>query len=262
MKIYCATHLPLPQLNETGVIPVFVGQGPCPEGWLSDKVGDNIADRNPSFCELTAQYWVWKNKFDELTDDDRVGFCHYRRFFCKRDDAAKRSLNYQSIQPKHIDALDQRFSELACDGFIASGLKLSRVNLFERLINLDKLHTRYFWFDRTVGAQFAFYHDERDLKQAVVLLDGGYREQFARYLSTATVLHPFNMYISTRKIMDEYFSVLFPWLFVCEQKIVLDSNSRYQQRFFGFLAERFASFYFSQIVPQIVPIDVALVNAE
>lgn len=49
------------------------------KGWMVDSEGHNIADENPYYCELTAQYWVWKNC--ELSDTDIIGLSHYRRFF-------------------------------------------------------------------------------------------------------------------------------------------------------------------------------------
>ena len=40
-----------------------------------DNNGDNISAKNSQYCELTAQYWAWKN-----IDCDYYGFFHYRRY--------------------------------------------------------------------------------------------------------------------------------------------------------------------------------------
>lgn len=46
---------------------------------LMDCIGeDNIAEKNPYYCELTAQYWIWKNYSEKF---DNIGLSHYRRYF-------------------------------------------------------------------------------------------------------------------------------------------------------------------------------------
>lgn len=46
--------------------------------WMQgDDTGDNISQKNPQYCEMTAHYWIWKN----VHDTEYVGVCHYRRFF-------------------------------------------------------------------------------------------------------------------------------------------------------------------------------------
>ena len=43
---------------------------------LCDDAGDNISGLNPQYCELTVQYWAWKN-----CSFDFGGIMHQRRYF-------------------------------------------------------------------------------------------------------------------------------------------------------------------------------------
>lgn len=66
--------------------PVFCPQSTCLQ-WINPNstFGNNIAHRT-SYCELRAQYAVWKNS--SHSDEDYVGFFHYRRYLSCRFDVA------------------------------------------------------------------------------------------------------------------------------------------------------------------------------
>ncbi len=69
-------------------------------GAVRDDVGDNISDKNPYYCELTAHYHAWKN-----VSADHYGFCHYRRFFCADETVRPPYIAVDSIRSEHMERL-------------------------------------------------------------------------------------------------------------------------------------------------------------
>lgn len=79
IKILIACHKPAEVPNDDVYTPIHVGKALHPElemGFIGDDTGENISKKNASYCELTAQYWGWKN-----LDCEYIGLAHYRRFF-------------------------------------------------------------------------------------------------------------------------------------------------------------------------------------
>lgn len=64
MRIFVSAHKPVDLFNSAVLQPVQVGcsmrNDLFPWAW-HDNDGENISDQNAMYCELTAQYWAWKN---------------------------------------------------------------------------------------------------------------------------------------------------------------------------------------------------------
>lgn len=81
IRLFVAIHKPCPVLMNN-CIPIHVGRTVSQYkgemlGMIGDDTGKNISCKNPSYCEMTAHYWIWKN----VKDIEYVGLCHYRRYF-------------------------------------------------------------------------------------------------------------------------------------------------------------------------------------
>ena len=70
------------------VIPLQAGADCCDVrvADLADNLGEHISWKNGNYCELTALYWMWKNKLTAVGSEDGeegqyFGLCQYRRGF-------------------------------------------------------------------------------------------------------------------------------------------------------------------------------------
>lgn len=79
IRIFVTTHKDVNLFHSNILQPVQVGASTPRRRllWaLQDDNGVNISQNNAMFCELTTQYWAWKN-----VEARYYGFCHYRRYF-------------------------------------------------------------------------------------------------------------------------------------------------------------------------------------
>ena len=65
IRILNACHKPTYEPENPLFYPIQVGTALTDrrlEGMTyHDNEGDNISEKNPDYCELTAQYWAWKH---------------------------------------------------------------------------------------------------------------------------------------------------------------------------------------------------------
>ena len=61
IKVIVATHKEYKMSSDELYLPMQVGAANSPDlGILKDSTKDNISEKNPYFCELTALYFAYK----------------------------------------------------------------------------------------------------------------------------------------------------------------------------------------------------------
>lgn len=203
---YIITHkkFDLPQVD--AYVPVQVGNGKD-LGWLRDNSGDNIAEKNANYCELTGIYWIWKND----KDSDVIGISHYRRFFTEK-----------KISRSKFKILSKSRTE-------------------KILANYDIILPKKEIYKETVREQYCidsgFNKDLNLVRNILVKKHNDYVDAFD-YIMKVGKIHQFNMMICSKKIFNSYCEWLFSIFFELEQYINLDEYNDYQKRIYGFLSER------------------------
>lgn len=251
-KILLVTHKPCKIPESKYIVPIHAGRAVALEkskdgsinqedlDWLientiGDNTGDNISAKNTNYCELTAQYWVWKNY-----KCDFVGFSHYRRLFDIGNEYSNEeyaeNINFNKLTYRVLNNIIENYDIILPPVYNVHPVGLPR-----------NIMTNYDFYKRE--------HIISDLDSLIEILKEDYPnyvESAMEYLySTKTVF--FNMFIMKWDIFDNYCKWLFDILYKLEKRISI-SEDTYQKRVFGFLAERLLNIYVLNLIknnPQI-----------
>ena len=236
-------------IKELGYIPVGLGEKQFNEDWFSDKSGINISKKNKYYGEYTYHYWIWKNYIDKM-EDGWIGFCQYRKFWSLKQ-YKNEDINFNNLNSKVLKEIPKEFDEYESIlgipffvnqfkpmKFIKKGFKIFIKNPF-LFFNKKK---------RNINFHFDLMHGENNLKNAINLLDEKNRNDFRKFVNTQVSFNPQNMFIcKSKQKLKSYYEDLFPWLEKCETLFGFENLKEYGKiRIYGFLAERFMSYWFQK----------------
>lgn len=237
IRIFVSTHKKAAYFDSNILQPVQVGTAatkPFPFVF-HDNEGDNISRKNPLYCELTAQYWAWKN-----VDADYYGFCHYRRYF-NFSDTDYTENSYGEIMDDYIDAdavskygLDDRTMEHAICGYDV---------ITTRYGNLEKIIDKH-GSPKAVWEAAPKLIDE-DLHRMYDILctrHPDYRQDAIAFLKGNRSCFC-NMFIMKKDIFFDYCEWLFPLLEEFERCTDMSHYSKEALRTPGHLSERLLNIY-------------------
>ena len=212
-KVIVASHKPYWVFADPIYLPVQVHACSAEpiEGFTPDNTGDNISEKNPNYCELTALYWAWKN-----LDADALGLVHYRRYFAGSRFGEKRD---------RIASGDQLLDALAETGII--------------------LPRKRNYFIETNYSQYVHAHHEEDLLLTREIISEREPGTVHKYdeIMRRTYGHRFNMFLMRRDLADAWCEWLFDVLFELERRLDISNYSAYDARVFGFVSERLMDYW-------------------
>ena len=208
IKIIVATHKAYRMPEDKMYLPVHVGaEGKdIIEGYERDNTGDNISQKNPSFCELTGLYWAWKN-----VDADYIGLAHYRRHFKGKNKGKK---------PFDKILTSEEAEKLVVENDII--LTKKRKYYIENIYDHYK-HTLYVETLDKAGEILKTKYPE-------------YAESFDKCMKH-TYMHAFNMFIMKKEYLNEYCQWLFDILFQLEEELKDKKYSTFHSRYPGRISE-------------------------
>lgn len=249
IKIFLSYHKPSVILKNEIFQPIHVGralQKQDKDSWtfqnlVGDDTGDNISERNPNYCELTAQYWAWKNAIRGV---DYVGFMHYRRHLSFNLHKKYRSNQWGLIHRKSLD-----------DAYIKDfGLTPDTI---KSVVEKYDIVTVEPWDVRNAGTKNTYDHYAssdpklhiQDYELALNIL----REKYPEYTDTiekynrSTHGYFTNIFVMKTEIFNDYCQWLFDILFEVEKQSDISKYDFQEARIYGYISEWLFGIYITHL---------------
>lgn len=231
MKIFISMHDDFYVPDNELLYPIQVGCSIAPkrfDNMLHDDEGDNISDKNKMYCELTAQYWAWKNQ----PNLDYYGFFHYRRY-----------LSFNPIQLEHWENIVY-FDY--CDDKAVEQIMLNEEVMKNLISKYDAIYPQ----ENPIGGDTIYEHwvkhlEKRDIDLLVEIIMEKYPDFYEvtnEVLNAKQAIHC-NMFIMKREHFMKYSEWLFDILAEHERRSDHSNYSTEKYRTMGHLAERLCAIY-------------------
>lgn len=198
---------------------------------LGDDTGDNISEKRMSFCELTVQYWAWKN-----VKADYYGLCHYRRYIGFSDEkypvqtaeanngcVCEKILSQKTVK-KHN--LEERFMSQEIDG---CDLVCIEPILLNEISNYEAMRCS------------PDYHNMDDVDFAIDIIERKYPKMIKaveQYMKHGNNCWLYNCWIMSSELFYVYSEWLFDILNEIEKHTQFDRYSQQMYRTPGTIGER------------------------
>lgn len=238
VRLFVTTHKNVNRFESDIMQPVQVGlhEGSYRFPWaFHDDEGENISDRNPRYCELTTQYWAWKN-----VDADYYGFCHYRRYFDFSDTLHKEN-PYGEIMDDYIDA--KAAKEYGLDDTNIERVVRQYDVITTPFGDLTKIIDKH-GTPRALWEAAPLLHDDDMLRCYRILckMYPDYKEDADAFF-TGNKACFCNMFIMKKEIFFDYCSWMFPILEEFDKNTSYSDYSKEALRTPGHLSERLLNIY-------------------
>lgn len=190
LAILVCAHKKDPYTRNEGVYKAIqVGKALHPEldlGYINDNEGENVSDKNPKWCELSAIYWGWKN----LNNVEYAGLCHYRRYF-------------------DIDITDNNIDKI---------LKNKDILLVKRTIENCNIATRF--------SELVSMEDFYIFLDALLEIHPEYKESVINYCYNSNRFIPCTMFLAKKSVYDDFCKTFFPVFFKIDSIMLTHGYSR------------------------------------